>query len=154
MRSLNTHTREGGLSVKIVLARFAPSKNANLSKSANFRLASLTPLATNPSAQLYGGLVTMLSAPDYCFVLGLRRRPCRRNHFPSSAKSSGNEPVLDSHVGQGGRLWARSSRQHVCCSASASSWLMLSMRIGRADGYGPLHFSECRSQHHLAGGFD
>src|SRR4029077_8798559 len=47
MRSLNTHTREGGLSVKIVLARFAPSKNANLSKRANFRLASLTPLATN-----------------------------------------------------------------------------------------------------------
>ena len=82
------------MSVKIVLARFAPSKNANLSKSANFRLARLTPLATNPSAQLYGGLVTMLSAPDYCFVLGLRRRPCRRNHFPSSAKSSGNEPVL------------------------------------------------------------
>jgi len=61
---LKTHTREGGLSVKIVLARFAPSKNANLSKSANFRFASLTPLATNPSAQLYGGLVTMLSAPD------------------------------------------------------------------------------------------
>src|SRR5258705_131904 len=61
MRSLKTHTREGGLSVKIVLARFAPSKNANLSKSANFRFASLTPLATNPSAQLYGGLVTMFS---------------------------------------------------------------------------------------------
>jgi hypothetical protein len=39
MRSLNTHTREGGLSVKIVLARFAPSKNANLSKRANLRLA-------------------------------------------------------------------------------------------------------------------
>src|SRR5258706_1134764 len=54
MRSLNTHAREGGLSVKIVLARFAPSKKANLSKSANFRFASLTPLATNPSAQLYG----------------------------------------------------------------------------------------------------
>jgi hypothetical protein len=37
----------------------------------------------------------------------------------------------------------------------ASSWFMLSTRIGRADGYfyGPYR-TECRSQHRLAGGFD
>jgi hypothetical protein len=34
--------------------------------------------------------------------------------------------------------------------------LMVSTHIGRADGYfyGPFHFTECRSQHRLADGFD
>jgi hypothetical protein len=34
------------------------------------------------------------SIPRSCFVPSPPRRPGRRNHFPSSAKSSGNEPVL------------------------------------------------------------
>src|SRR4030081_3155571 len=62
MRSLNTQTRAGGNFAKIVFARFAPSRNARRSNRANFLFECLTPLATNPSAQLYGGLVTILSA--------------------------------------------------------------------------------------------
>jgi hypothetical protein len=42
----------GGDLAKIVFARFAPSRNARRSKSANLWRACLTPLATNPSAQL------------------------------------------------------------------------------------------------------
>src|SRR3954454_9273841 len=62
MRSLNTQTREGGIFAKIVFARFAPSRNARRSNSANLRFECFTPLATKPSAQLYGGFVTILSA--------------------------------------------------------------------------------------------
>ena len=42
--------------VEIVFARLAPSRKANL------WCACLMPLATKPSAQLYGGLVMMLLA--------------------------------------------------------------------------------------------
>jgi hypothetical protein len=35
MRALNTKTREGGVILKIVLARLAPSRNAKRNKSAN-----------------------------------------------------------------------------------------------------------------------
>src|SRR5258705_10067705 len=100
-----------------------------------------------PSRQSFGFRVAASSGP-------IPKAPGSAGGYLPSAKSSGNEPVLDSPVRQGGKLWARSSRQQVSCSASASSWLMPSTRIGRADGYGPFHFAECRSQPRLAGGFD
>src|SRR6516162_5738416 len=82
MRSLKTQTREGGIFKKIVFALFAPSKKAKRNNRASFFRACFTPLATKPSAQLYGGLVTMLSAER--LVL---RKSTPTSPYPRSYKS-------------------------------------------------------------------
>ena len=48
------------------------------------------------------GVLGARAMPLYCLLVFRPPEP-RRNHFPSSAKSSGNEPVLDSGLRQGGK---------------------------------------------------
>src|SRR3546814_10008463 len=82
IRSLNTQTRRGVVVPKIVRARFAPSRKANLSNSANFLSACFNADATNPSALWNGGFVMMFGA-----LRSVRRKSCPISPKPRSYRS-------------------------------------------------------------------